>query len=40
MLNLISQLIEPTSGEIYLNGKELKHISLRFTKKVSVVTRK
>ena len=39
MLNLISRLIEPTSGEIYLNGKELKHIPIEdLRKKVSVVT--
>ena len=39
MLNLISRLIEPTSGKIYLNGKELKHIPIEdLRKKVSVVT--
>ncbi len=39
MLNLISRLIEPTSGTIYLNGKELRHIPIEdLRKKVSVVT--
>ena len=39
MLNLISRLVEPTSGKIYLNGKELKHIPIEdLRKKVSVVT--
>ena len=39
MLNLISRLVEPTSGKIYLNGKELKHTPIEdLRKKVSVVT--